>query len=85
MMEVVQKGHKLREARTMTTQEIPREIAIKLCNEIQAENKRKRFSLRRLQCWGCYKFARGDAERMCLSSEGGCSLINKRYRPQKGG
>ncbi len=69
----------------MTVEEIPREVAIKLCNEIQAENKRKRFPLGRLQCWGCRKYAKGDVEKMCLSSEGGCSLVNKRYRLQKGG
>ena len=39
----------------MTPKAIPREVAIKLCDEIRAENRQKRFSLGRLQCWGCYK------------------------------
>ena len=61
-------------------EEIPRELALKLCDEIRAENQRKWFSIWRLQCWGCYKWAKGDAEKMCLSSEGGCNLINNRYK-----
>ena len=69
----------------MNVEKIPREIAIKLCNEIQAENKRKRFPTGRLQCWGCRKYAKGDVEKMCLSSERGCNLVNKRYKSQKGG
>jgi hypothetical protein len=69
----------------MTVEKIPREIAIKLCNEIQAENKRKRFSPGRLQCWGCRKYARGDVDKMCLASEGGCPRVNQRFRSQKGG
>jgi len=69
----------------MTAKEIPPEVAIKLCNEIQAENKRKRFSTARLQCWGCCKYAKGDVEKMCLSSEQGCPQVNKRYRFQTGG
>jgi len=68
----------------MTTgKDIPREVALKLCNEIRSENKQKWFSLGWLQCWGCYKWAKGDAEKLCLSSEQGCNLINKRYKLQQ--
>ena len=74
----------LTEVKTMTVEEIPREVAIKLCNEIQAENKRKRFSKERLQCWGCCKYAKGDIEKMCISGKGGCNLVNKRYGLQRG-
>jgi len=66
--------------------DIPREIAIKLCEEIQIENKGKgRFSLERLQCWGCLKHANGDVEKMCLANVRGegCNLINKRYKWQQ--
>lgn len=69
----------------MTPKAIPREVAIKLCDEIRAENRQKRFSLGRLQCWGCCKHAKGDVSKMCISSEQGCNLVNKRYRSQKGG
>ena len=65
---------------------IPRETAIKLCGEIQTENKRKgKFSFERLQCWGCLKHANGDVEKMCLANVrgGGCNLINKRYNSQQ--
>ena len=65
----------------MTTgKDIPRETAIKLCDEIRAENERKRFSFEKLQCWGCYKWAKGDVEKLCLASEGGCNLVNNRYK-----
>ena len=65
----------------MTTgKDIPREIAIKLCDEIQAENKKKLFSLGKLQCRSCYKWAKGDREKMCLSSKEGCNQVNKRYK-----
>jgi hypothetical protein len=66
-----------------TGKDIPREAALKLCEEIRAENKQKWFSLGRLQCWACYTWARGDVEKLCLSSEGGCNLVNKRYKLQQ--
>lgn len=67
----------------MTTgKDIPREIALKLCDEIRAENKRKWFSIWGLQCLGCYKFAKGDVEKLCLSSEQGCPQVNRRYKLQ---
>ena len=65
----------------MTTgKDIPREIALKLCAEIRAENKQKRFSLAWLQCFFCYRSAGGDVEKLCLSSKEGCNLVNKRYK-----
>ena len=65
----------------MTTgKDIPPNIALKLCDEIRAENKRKLFSIGRLQCWGCYKFAKGNSEKMCISSEQGCNQVNSRYK-----
>jgi len=70
----------------MTTgKDFPREIAIKFCEEIRAENKSKGFSFQKFQCWGCYTWAKGDVKRMCLANEkgGGCNLINKRYESQE--
>jgi len=63
-----------------TNQAIPREIALKLCEEIRTENKKKWFSFGKVQCWGCYKWSKGDVEKMCLSSEQGCNLVNNRYK-----
>ena len=65
--------------------EIPRETAFKLCAEIREEN-RQRFSLARVQCWGCTRYAKGDPDRMCLTSQAGnrgCNLVNKRYEQLK--
>ena len=67
-----------------TGKDIPPEVALKLCDEIQAEHKQRRwfswFSIWRLNCWGCYKWAKGDVEKLCLSSEGGCAQVNNRYK-----
>jgi hypothetical protein len=66
---------------------IPREVA-KFCDEIRAEYKQRGwfswFSSGGLNCWGYYRFSRGDGEKMCLSSEGGCAQVNKRYKLRQG-
>lgn len=62
--------------------EIPREIALRLYAEIRQENRSKRFSAARMQCWGCTRYAKGDPDKMCLSNREdnrGCNLVNKRY------
>jgi len=61
---------------------IPKETASKLCAEIREENHSKCFSLARVQCWGCTRYAKGDADKMCFTSQAGnrgCNLVNKRY------
>lgn len=61
---------------------IPREIALKLCEEIRKENERKRFGIGKTQCWGCYKFAKEDSSKLCIFTNEmnrGCSQVNKRY------
>jgi hypothetical protein len=61
---------------------IPREVALQLCAEIRQGDRAKWYSFARLQCWGCTTFAKGNPDKMCLSSQEGyrgCSLINKRY------
>ena len=68
----------------MTTgNKIPRDVALKLCDEIRSENRQKRFPIREIGCFFCYKYAKGDVGKMCISSEQGCSLVNKRYKFQK--
>ncbi len=66
---------------------IPKEVALRLCTEIRQQNRGQRFNLARLQCWGCTKYAKGNPDKMCLSSREdyrGCSLVNKRYDQQFG-
>ena len=61
---------------------IPKEVALQLCTEIRAANRRRRFSLAAMQCWGCVMFSKGDPEKMCLNNKPGnrgCKLINARY------
>lgn len=62
---------------------IPREMALKLCDEIRSENSRKWFSIWKSMCFFCYKFANGDMEKLCISNERGCSQVNKRYKCYK--
>lgn len=67
----------------MTTgKDIPRDVALKLCDEIRSENKRKRFSIWKLQCWGCYWNAKRDVEKLCVFG-GGCPQVNRRYKLQE--
>jgi len=57
---------------------IPRDTAIRLCNEIRATKERKLFS----QCWGCVKFSKGVFDKMCAAGKPdyrGCKLVNSKY------
>ena len=69
--------------------DILREIALKLCNEIRGEHKQRGglswFSIWRFQCFFCYRFAKGDVAKLCISNEQGCPQVNKRHRQIAGG
>ncbi len=57
---------------------IPRDVAFQLCEEIRMEKAGKWFT----QCWGCVRFSKNDPNKMCFSSRPdyrGCNLVNKRY------
>ncbi len=58
---------------------VPRELAESICAEIRRENLKSRFTLARLQCWGCTTFSRQDPAKMCLSNKNGCNLVTERY------
>ena len=61
---------------------IPREIALKLCAEIREVNLKKRFNFLAMQCRGCWKFSKGDPDKMCVTANPGyrgCYLVNRRY------
>ena len=55
------------------------EIARRFCEEIRAKNKEKWYSIWRLQCFFCHRFAGGDTAKMCISNKQGCPQVNKRY------
>ena len=70
----------------MNEYSIPREIAIKLCNEVRKENQNKLFNSLSYQCIGCYKFSKGDYEKMCFNNKHdnkGCYMINVKYLKYK--
>ena len=58
------------------------DVALQLCAEIRQDNRNKWYSFTRWQCWGCFKFSKGDREKMCISRKPGyrgCYLVNARY------
>jgi hypothetical protein len=60
---------------------IPEDIALQICEQIREEKKVRIFS----QCWGCVKFSKGDAKKMCFydpPDNRGCKLVNKQYDRQ---
>ncbi|OPY25733.1 MAG: hypothetical protein A4E28_02956 [Methanocella sp. PtaU1.Bin125] len=59
---------------------VPWETALELCEEVRAENRRKKLrflSFQALPCWGCEGFSKGDPAKMCIAN--GCSLVGARY------
>jgi hypothetical protein len=78
-------GGALGEGKTMNgdvVDAIPKEVAYRLCEEIRAENRRKRVSFGAMQCWGCVTFTAGNPDKMCVANKPGyrgCSLVNARY------
>ena len=61
---------------------IPKEIALKLCDEIREENHRKKFGMGKMACYFCYKYARDNPSKLCIFAyelNRGCYQVNKRY------
>jgi hypothetical protein len=66
--------------------EISREIALKLCEEVRAGNKQKLLSFGKVQCYFCWKFGRkknnnGEIviHNICAFN-GGCHQVNRLYK-----
>jgi len=61
---------------------IPDEMAIKLCDQVCADNRGKWYTFRGLWCWGCRTFSKGDATKRCYASKDGnrgCPQMNERW------
>ena len=61
---------------------IPRETALRICEQIQGEHKKKIYMIGEIQCKACLKSSKGDSDKMCFSSSQGnhgCVYINKRF------
>ncbi|MFX1344866.1 MAG: hypothetical protein ACFFBC_05915 [Promethearchaeota archaeon] len=63
---------------------IPESIALQICEEIREYNREKKFSLAKVQCWGCMKYSnkKDDIKHRCIFSKEnnrGCHLVNKVY------
>jgi len=64
------------------TKAIPREVALQLCADIQAENRRKWYTAAGMMCRGCVKFSKGDPNKRCFASRPdnrGCYQVSARY------
>lgn len=58
---------------------IPKEVTLKICNEIRNKYKGKWYTLTGLQCWSCVTFTKGDINKKWFSSRTdyrGCNLVN---------
>ena len=61
---------------------IPEETALQICKEIREQNKQKKFSFAKGQCWGCMKYSqkKEDIKQRCIfgdESNRGCHLVNR--------
>ena len=64
---------------------IPKDTALRLCEEIRAENRGKWWKWTAWMCWGCVTFCKGDLEKMCVGSQPdyrGCIQVDARYDRQ---
>jgi hypothetical protein len=61
---------------------IPKDVALKLCEEIRKENHGRWYSFYGIWCGMCNKVSKGDAAKLCFSGRSdnrGCSQVSKRY------
>lgn len=70
---------------TNSVDAIPKDVALRLCEEIREENRGKWYRWTAWWCWGCETFCKGDPEKMCVSNRPGyrgCMQVNARYARQ---
>ncbi len=64
---------------------IPEIVAMKICRDIREQNRTRRLSFAKVQCWGCQIASKTDARKMCLHSQPGnrgCALVTKVFDQQ---
>ena len=64
---------------------IPKDVALRLCEEIREEKRGQWYRWTAWWCWGCETFCQGDPEKMCACSQPdnrGCAQVNARYSGQ---
>ena len=65
-----------------TTEAIPRQTALALCQAIRDENRGKWWRWTAWWCWGCEKASGGDPVKMCWHNppdHRGCARVNGRF------
>ena len=68
----------------MSTKPIPKDVAIRLCEEIQQEHRGKWYTLAAWFCPVCAKLSSDEGLPGCLASDDGCWMVNRRYARQVG-
>lgn len=66
----------------MAESPIPKETALRICDQIRTGNRSRRLSVGGLWCWGCERFSGGDPAKLCISNRPdfrGCGQVNSRY------
>ncbi len=62
---------------------IPKDQALAICEEIRAENRRKWYTYQAWWCWGCTTFTKGDSDKRCFANNNpdnrGCLQVNQRF------
>jgi hypothetical protein len=61
---------------------IPREVALRLCEEIRAACRGRWHTFSCWQCWGCTTFTGANPDKRCFNNapgNRGCQLVNRRH------
>ena len=59
---------------------IPTADAIRLCQEVSAQNMAHRWNPLNWQCWGCLRFSKSAEERCFAGPDNrGCGFVNKAW------
>ena len=67
----------------MSNSRLEFDVALEICEQVRAINKKKSISFNKMWCWGCAKFTK-DPENRCFAntedgSNTGCTQVNTFY------
>jgi len=61
---------------------LPKDQALALCEQLRAENRGKWYTYQTWWCWGCTTFTKGDPAKRCFANAAGnrgCLQVNERF------
>ncbi|MBN2148403.1 MAG: hypothetical protein JW726_13525 [Anaerolineales bacterium] len=62
---------------------ISKEQALSICEQVRAENHHKWYTYQAWWCWGCTAFTKGDPAKRCFAAtpdNRGCLQVNKHLK-----